>query len=108
MQAKMNKESGVIKLNVVTPDIAKIYSTESAEEIQHLIESLEATIATLQDSAPANPATAVTIQKQIATHKKTISALKIALPEYKRASQSGGHRKSRKHYSNKLRSSRRR
>jgi hypothetical protein len=108
MQAKMNKESGVIKLNVVTPDIAKIYSTESAEEIQHLIESLEATIATLQDSAPANPATAVTIQKQIATHKKTISALKIALPEYKRASQSGGRRKSRKHYSNKLRSSRRR
>jgi hypothetical protein len=108
MQPKMNKESGVVKVRTVTNDIENIMATEAAEEIEHLIESFEGTIGTLLASPAADSATAAAIQQQVATHKRTIATLKTTLAEYKKHSQGGGRRKSRRHYRKKVRSSRKR
>jgi hypothetical protein len=108
MQPKMNKESGVVKVRTVTSDIENIMATEAAEEIEHLIESFEGTIGTLLASPAADTATAAAIEQQVATHKKTIATLKATLAEYKKHAQSGGRRKSRRHYRKKVRSSRKR
>ncbi len=108
MQPKMNKESGVVKVRTVTSDIENIMATEAAEEIEHLIESFEGTIGTLLASPAADTATAAAIEQQVATHKKTIATLKATLAEYKKHAQSGGRRKSRRHYRKKARLSRKR
>jgi hypothetical protein len=108
MQPKMNKVSGVVKVRTVTKDIENILATNAVEEIGNLIHSFEGTIGTLQASPAADSATDTAIQQQVATHKKTIAALKIALEDYKKAAQGGGRRKSRRHYRKRARSSRKR
>jgi hypothetical protein len=108
MQTKMNKESGVVKVKVLTADIENLLATEAAEEVENIIDSLEGTIGTLQGSTAADSATATAIQQQIATHKKTIATLKVTLADYKKHAQGGGRRKSRRHYGKKVRSSRKR
>lgn len=108
MLSKMNKENGVIRVNTVTSDITKIVGAESTDSVEEMIDDLQAAIDTLLASPAADDATSRAIQQQVATHRKTMAALKIALTDYKKAAQSGGRRKSRRHYRKKLRSSRKR
>lgn len=108
MQPKMNKENGVVKVRTVTSDIENILASESKDSVEEMIDDLQTAIDTLLASPAADSATATAIQQQVATHKKTIAALKIALEDYKKAAQSGGRKKSRRHYRKRARSSRKR
>jgi hypothetical protein len=108
MQAKMGKETGVVKVLKVTGDIKKLVASEAKDSVEEMIDDLQTAIDTLQASPAADSATAAAIQQQVATHKKTIAALKISLEEYKKSAQSGGRRKSRRHYRKKARLSRKR
>ena len=106
MQTKMGKETGVVKLRIVTNDILKILASYSKGSVEEMIDQFNTAIDMLEGSSAEDSATKATIQQQVATYKELIAASKLFLEKYKKTIQSGGRRKSRKHYSKKLRSSR--
>ena len=108
MKTKMNKETGVVKVKIVTGDMEKVIASYSKGSVENMIDELNTAIDMLQASPAADSATTAAIQQQVATHKEMIAASKVALEKYKKTIQSGGRRKSRRHYRKKVRSSRKR